>query len=311
MQMLYMQQEKLDFAYKYPFSKEAKEVVAELGTTSVTQAYLHQGVARLGDIFKTGRVTRERARGIAEVKIGYIMGYVYARMLVSALGDGYSISRFAAAEAEAATEFLALNLDEMVRVGNEMGLGIEREKDDFIVGFEAFVSVPKRDRAMRLINQRLSNGKVRMNVRQLLELVKGSVEKGIGGGLPIDRKKLPKEVTEAAKSLKPQERRVPLSARPGSYAWIEKLLETPIADVRHRSVNLILAPYLVNVKGLDEESAAKVIIDYIERCKTINPNTKINESYIRYQCKYAKNKGMRPLSMAKAKDLLKEVAEFE
>ncbi len=301
----------LDFAYKYPFSTEAKEVVAELGATSVNQQYLQEGVSRLGSVFKTGRVAHERARGITGVKIRYIMGYAYARMLVSAMGDGYSISRFAAAEADAATEFFALNLDDMIKVGNEMGLGIEREKEDFIVGFEAFVSVPKRDQAMRLINQRVSNGKVRMNVRQLLELVKGSVEKGIGGSLPIDRKKLPKEVIDAAKSLKPQERRVPLSARAGSYAWIEKLLETPIADVRHRSVNLIFAPYLVNVKGLDEESAAKVIIDYIERCKMINPNTKINESYIRYQCKYAKNKGMRPLSMAKAKDLLKEVAEFE
>lgn len=306
-----MQQNKLDFAYKYPFSQEAKEVVGEQNATSVDRNYLQEGISQIFGAQKTGRIVHERTRSITEVKLRYIMGYVYARMLVSAIGDTYSIARFASAEADAAAEFLALNVDDMVRIGNEFGLGIKREKENFVVGFEAFVSVPKKNPEMELINQRLSEGMVRVDVRQLLALVKGSIERGVSEGLPIDKKSLPKEVVEAAKTLKPQERKISLSARAGSYAWIEKLLSTPIADVRHRSVNLIFAPYLVNVKGLDEENAAKIIIDYIERCKMINPNTRINESYIRYQCKYAKNKGMRPLSLVKARELLKEVAEFE
>ena len=32
--------------------------------------------------------------------------------------------------------------------------------------------------------------------------------------------------------------------------WIEKLLKTPISDFRKNSVNLILAPYLINIKEL-------------------------------------------------------------
>ncbi|MCL5239226.1 MAG: DNA primase noncatalytic subunit PriX [Candidatus Marsarchaeota archaeon] len=306
-----MQLDKLDFAYKYPFSKEAKEVVASLNSTAVEAKYIQEGMSQLNGLMKYGRITHERARGITEVKVRYIMGYAYARMLVSALGDGYSISRFAAAEADSSSEFLALSVDDMLRICNEFGLGVERKQAEFLIGFESFVSVPKRDAAVRLINQKLSKGTVSVSVSQLLALARGVIEREVAKGLPIERKLLPKEVVEAAKSLKPKERKAALGARAGSYAWIEKLLANPIADVRHRSVNLILAPYLVNVKGMDEESAAKVIIDYIERCKQINPATKINESYIKYQCKYAKNKGMRPLSLTKARDLLKEVAEFE
>ncbi|MDE1854992.1 MAG: DNA primase noncatalytic subunit PriX [Candidatus Micrarchaeota archaeon] len=303
--------DKLDFAYRYPFSQEAREVVAGLNVTAVDRNYLQEGISQITSVLKTGRIAHERTRGITEVKLRYIMGYAYARMLVSAMGDGYSISRFAAAEAEAASEFLAFSVDDMIKIGNEFGLGVKRDKDTFVVGFESFVSVPKRNAELKLINQRLAGGKVTIDVRELLALVKGSIEKGVSEGLPIDRKIIPKEVAEAAKLLKPQEKKIALVSRAGSYSWIEKLLATPIADVRHRSVNLIFAPYLVNVKGLDEESAARTIIDYIERCKKINPNTKINESYIKYQCKYAKNKGLRPLSMTKARELLKEVAEFE
>ncbi len=306
-----MQQDKLDFAYKYPFSREAKEIVAGLNATAVDGTYLQEGVAQISSTLKNGRIAHERTRGITEVKLRYIMGYAYARMLVSAIGDGYSIARFAAAEADAASEFLALNIDEMVKLCNELELGVERKQNDFVMGFESFVSIPKRNVESMLINQRLSAGKVSVDVRQLLILTRGAIERDVGRGLPIDKKLLPKEIVDAARSLKPQERRAAIGTRVGAYSWIEKLLANPIADVRHRSVNLIFAPYLVNVKRLDEESAAKIIIGYIERCKQVNPNTKINESYVRYQCRYAKNKGLRPLSLAKAKELLKEVAEFE
>jgi hypothetical protein len=76
-------------------------------------------------------------------------------------------------------------------------------------------------------------------------------------------------------------------------------------------VNLILAPYLVNTKGIDVEQAAKIIIEYIDRCRAIDPNTKINERYIEYQCDYAKKKGLRPLSLSRAKELLGEQINFE
>lgn len=302
---------KLDFAYKYPFSQEAKEVVSNLNVSSVDLRYLEEGLAQLRSALKEGKIAHDKVRGITEVKYRYIMGYVYARMLVSAIDDKPSISKFAAAEADAAMEFLGRDTAELLKVANELGMKVRKEDEDFAISFEQFVSLPKKDSTMRLINQRLSQGVVHVNELQFRNLVGSAIEKEISNRLPIDRRNLPGEVVEAAKELKPQERKVALSSRAGAYAWIEKLLANPIADVRHRAVNLIFAPYLVNVKGLDEECATKLIVDYIERCKQLNPNTRINEKYIRYQCSYAKRKGMRPLSLTRAKEMLSEVAEFE
>ena len=85
---------------------------------------------------------------------------------------------------------------------------------------------------------------------------------------------------------------------------------TPIADVRHRTVNLILAPYLMNVKQKNEDEAVALIMEYISRCKEIEPNTNVNSTYVRYQCRYAKSKGLKPLSLTNARELLGDVLNF-
>ena len=46
-----------------------------------------------------------------------------------------------------------------------------------------------------------------------------------------------------------------------------------------------------------------------EKCKIIDPNTKITDSYIRYQCGYAKKRGLKPLSFKRAKELLGDFLE--
>ena len=43
----------------------------------------------------------------------------------------------------------------------------------------------------------------------------------------------------------------------------------------------------------------------------INPDTKINEQYIMYQCRYAKSKGLKPLSLVKARELLAGMINFD
>ncbi len=303
---------KLDFAYKYPFSQEAKEVVASLHASSINQQQLQEGVSRLKGALKEGRVAYASVKGLNELKYGYIMGYVYARMLVSALADMYAIRQFAAAEAKTASEILSRDTtDNLLKVANELQLGVRKEDGEFAVTFEKFVSVPGGETELKLVNQKLRKGVVYIDQQRLLKLVGHAIEKEIGSKLPIDKRNLPRDIMESAKGIRPQEQKVTMGAAKGTYAWIEKLLQTPIPDVRHRTVNIILAPYLVNVKKMDEESAAKVIIAYIERCKQINPNTKINDSYIKYQCKYARNKGLRPLSLIKARELLSGIAEFE
>ncbi len=303
---------KLDFAYKYPFSSEAREVVAASGETGVNDKYLRAGFSRLESELKYGAVPKVRVKGLSSLKREYVMGYVYARMLVSATGSDYAIARFAEAEAKGAREALDFDTnDNILAAAKELGLEATVGNGAYLMRVERYLSVPKKTDSMKLVNQRLANGIVRLDRKEMLQLMEGAVEQEIRSRLPIERLKLPRQVVEMAKALKKYEPSSTLKAPgKGAYAWIEKLLASPIADVRHRSVNLIFAPYLVNVRGMDEEQAAKIITDYIEKCKQVNPNTKINESYIRYQCKYAKRKGSRPMSLARARELLRDTVDI-
>jgi len=51
-----------------------------------------------------------------------------------------------------------------------------------------------------------------------------------------------------------------------SVYWIEILLETPIDDYRKNTVGLILAPYLINIRGLPYDAAYEKIKDWLEKC---------------------------------------------
>ena len=82
-------------------------------------------------------------------------------------------------------------------------------------------------------------------------------------------------------------------------AWIEKLLETPIADHRHFCLWHILIPYLVNVKGLSEHEMISIITDWLDRCSQLN---KVRWKYpqrIKEQLKY--DKGYPPISFENLK----------
>jgi hypothetical protein len=56
---------------------------------------------------------------------------------------------------------------------------------------------------------------------------------------------------------------------PATYQWIEKLLETPITDHRKHTIDLVLAPFLIVIKGLSFEESCSVIKDWIVKCNKI------------------------------------------
>ena len=54
-----------------------------------------------------------------------------------------------------------------------------------------------------------------------------------------------------------------------SREWIEKLLKTPIEDFRKNATNLILAPYLMNIKKLSYQESFNILIEWLKRCDSI------------------------------------------
>ena len=57
---------------------------------------------------------------------------------------------------------------------------------------------------------------------------------------------------------------------PTPYQWIEKnLLQTPIADYRKHTIDLVLAPFLIVIKHKSPEQAYDIIKDWIVKCNSI------------------------------------------
>ena len=309
--MAVSEDERLDRAYKYPFLKDSKKIVEE-ANPPFSYKHMEEGKLRVEKALLEKRISFYKTN-IREVKYAYLMSYVYARMLVSAIGRRGEIITYADAESKRSAEALRFDGErEILNVSAELGVGLARDTDNFSMSFEKYLEFAPDNGTFGLSMQELDHGTVIMNEGIAVGILRRAIRKEILKNLPIPRKMLPREVITAAFEIKLPEVKLEGAAEsPRKYIWIEKLLATPIPDVRHRTVNLILAPYLTNVRKMDEADAARVIIGYINRCKEIEPNTNVNESYIRYQCRYAKSKGMKPMSLENARDLFGGVIDLD
>ena len=88
--------------------------------------------------------------------------------------------------------------------------------------------------------------------------------------------------------------------------WIEKLLETPIDDHRKNAVNLILAPYLINVRKVSYDAALNIINGWLSKCGELRQLDQDFNYMVRYALKYCAKNGNRPLKLEtlKTKNLI-------
>ena len=82
-----------------------------------------------------------------------------------------------------------------------------------------------------------------------------------------------------------------------AYRWVEKLMENPVIDGRHRILWLIIAPYLVNVKRLSLEEAEKEAFNYLVKCSQLKPIEGSLNRLVKYYVEYAARTGLKPLSL--------------
>jgi hypothetical protein len=301
----------LEFAYRYPFSKAAKELVAAQGN-QIARKYLDRAKEHIDEAVNKG-LTYTPVR-LSYSKIDYVMTYLYSRMMLSALKDKNLIRSYSRAEGKRSAEAASKSgTDEVMKACKEINLELGRrfgrgqeDAEEFAIRFEQYIKSAPNRKGYELVNQRLGGGAVILGKDRIPGFLAAAMAREIMKGLPIKVNELPGEVVEYCKGVKIKIKSEESAKKRdiASESWIDDLLKTPIPDVRHRTVNLILAPYLVNSKNLDVEQATKIIVEYIEKCKEIEPNTKVNESYIAYQCSYAKRRGLKPLSREKARELL-------
>ena len=131
---------KLEFAYKYPFSNEAKEVIKSLNEKTVEDRFLTAGLLRLNEALEHNRIEFVNTN-YRELRYTYLVSYVYARMLASVPQDRLVIAKYALAEAKRAAKALFEDRSEnLLRISNQLGLEVS-EKDGLLeVRLEQFLA---------------------------------------------------------------------------------------------------------------------------------------------------------------------------
>ena len=88
--------EKLEFSYKYPFSKAAMEIIGS-ASSKIEEKYLRLGKLRLEEDLSRRRPEFTTVK-LNEIKRSIVVSYVYSRMLASALSDRYLLNVYINAE---------------------------------------------------------------------------------------------------------------------------------------------------------------------------------------------------------------------
>jgi hypothetical protein len=145
-----------------------------------------------------------------------------------------------------------------------------------------------KDSRWKLVNLPLGMGLVYLSTNKLQDLFAALVNGLMVTGIRAVRStSVPPFMQSLVDEMK-QKTPPPPPRRMNQYQYIERLLEYPIKDGRHRVIWLILVPYFVNVKGLDEAAATDAVLSYIGESKY--------RQFIRYHVKRAIKNGLVPVS---------------
>ena len=84
-----------------------------------------------------------------------------------------------------------------------------------------------------------------------------------------------------------------------SIQWIERLLQTPLSDYRKLAIWRVLAPYLLNIRGLSPVEAHGIMSEWLDKCSQLR-RLDFNPSY-RIKSVLNSSKGFLPTSCEKLK----------
>lgn len=154
-----------------------------------------------------------------------------------------------------------------------------------------------RSQRWKLVNRPLADGIVYFTENDLNDFFGDLSEKMIYGGVKNLRKiTFPKQLVAVREEIVPY-LPPPKTRSTRGYLYIEELLKHPVADGRHRLTWLVLAPYLVNVKNLEENDA----VDRIRAFVAAKGETSSMKRFIEYNVKRAKRNGLMPPTLSKLK----------
>jgi len=187
----------LAFCAHYPFSSQAKSLVASQGV-ELTSSILERAEKRVTDAVLTGKI--RKVAELSDAMNEELSAYAGARMIVSCANNRYLISRYAVAEAKRASDYLSSDdsgrPEYVEEVAEGFGITFERQGKEFLVPVAHYLAYTPRSVDYKLTNRKLSGGKVTVGRHERIRMLEEAVRKKIEDALPI-RAEFPPDVKAA------------------------------------------------------------------------------------------------------------------
>jgi Primase X len=218
-------------------------------------------------------------------------------------------SRFSKKEAERAKEFFVRETPDAKTNAMKECFGIQVKVEGeaggrpvYAITFQEYLTLVSRfelAKAIRwkLVRQELTGGVVHMTDNLLNDFFGDCAQAAVAEGVRNLRKApFPKQLQGVRASVIQY---VPAPKPKGGkgYLYVEDLLRHPVSDGRHRLVWLVLAPYLVNVKKVEDQEA----IDRIRAFVAAGGETSAMRRFVEYNVRRAKRNGLLPPTFATLK----------
>ena len=285
-----------DLELRYPFAPRSRKFFESIP--------VEDGLASREVIEQTqSRLLNSLGRAKYEPHISELVEFssFFAAALVASQ-DPVLTSKFSKKEAERAKEFF-LKEDPGAKViilaecfGASVSLSqAKNERATYSMPFEGYLALVSkyelsRNPKWKLARQELEAGVVHLSDNLLNDLFSDCALAAIADGVRnLRRGPFPKQLAGVKEGVIQY---VP-SPRPKTnkgYLYVEDLLAHPASDGRHRLVWLVLAPYLVNVKKLDDETAIEKIRAFVAAAG----ETSAMRRFVEYNVRRARRNGLLP-----------------
>jgi len=285
-----------DLELRYPFAPRSREFFESVP--------VEEGLASREVVGQTeSRLLNSIGRSKYEPHMSELVEFssFFAAALVASQ-DPVLTSKFSKKEAERAKEFFVRE-DPRAKVeimaecfGAAISLAqTTDERATYSMPFEGYLSLVSKHELARnpkwkLARQELDRGTVYVGDNMLNDLFGDAALAAIADGVrnlrkgPFPRQLVGvrEEVIQYVPSPKPRTNK--------GYLYVEELLAHPVSDGRHRLVWLVLAPYLVNVKKLDDETAIEKIRAFVAAAG----ETSAMRRFVEYNVRRARRNGLLP-----------------
>ncbi len=293
-----------DLELRYPFTPQSRKffesIPVEEGLTS--REVVQQTESRLLNALGRGRY---------EPHISELIEFssFFAAALVASQ-DGYLVAKFAKKEAERAKRFFvnerpAAKVTIMAECFSALvaQVGSDDRESQYTVDFATYLKLATRyeltkQPRWKLVRQALQGGTVFVRDNLLNDLFEECAQQAIAEGAKnLRRAVFPKQLVTFRNSVMQY---VPAqkSQRGKGYTYVEGLLQHPVSDGRHRLVWLVLAPYLVNVRKLEDAEA----VDKIRAFVSVGGETQDMKRFVEYNVRRARRNGLLPPTFSKLKN---------